>query len=88
MFLGLSLVFILIPLLDALGGLELINYIEHYGLMRRKQANGRYQNIRPHHFWNSAHRLTPRVLVGLPRHADRCHPFAVRSEPDADHVVC
>ncbi len=62
--------FFLTQSLVAICLLELINYIEHYGLMRQKQDNGRYQNISPHHSWNSAHRLTRRVLVGLPRHAD------------------
>ena len=67
---GAGVLFFLTQSAVAICLLELINYIEHYGLIRQKQANGRYQNIRPQHSWNSAHRITRGVLVGLPRHAD------------------
>ena len=33
--------------------LEVINYIEHYGLMRRKDENGIYESINKNHSWNS-----------------------------------
>ena len=33
--------------------LEVINYIEHYGLMRKKDENGIYESINKNHSWNS-----------------------------------
>ncbi|MEM6293542.1 MAG: alkane 1-monooxygenase [Myxococcota bacterium] len=50
--------------------LETINYIEHYGLVRRTQASGRYERVQPHHSWNASHRLTNRFLFNLQRHSD------------------
>jgi len=46
------------------------NYIEHYGLLRRKQDNGRYERCAPHHSWNSNHVLSNLVLFHLERHSD------------------
>lgn len=46
------------------------NYIEHYGLKREKQANGRYERCAPHHSWNSNHTLSNLVLFHLERHSD------------------
>ena len=57
--------------------LEVINYVEHYGLVRAQTASGAYERVRPHHSWNSTHRLTGRLLFNLPRHADH-HAFAHR----------
>ncbi len=57
--------------------LELINYIEHYGLARRQLPNGKYEKVTPHHSWNSAHRVTKHFLFALPRHADH-HAHASR----------
>lgn len=57
--------------------LEVINYLEHYGLERAEVRPGRYERIRPHHSWNSAHRLTNWYLFGLPRHSDH-HYLASR----------
>ena len=50
--------------------LETINYIEHYGLERKKQANGRYERVQPHHSWNSNHLIGRIVLYELTRHSD------------------
>ncbi len=50
--------------------LEVINYIEHYGLLREKQENGRYERCQPHHSWNSNHVVTNLVLYQLQRHSD------------------
>jgi alkane 1-monooxygenase len=33
--------------------LEVVNYIEHYGLLRQKDANGKYERTQPEHSWNS-----------------------------------
>lgn len=50
--------------------LEVINYIEHYGLLRQKEPNGRYERCAPRHSWNSNHVVTNLVLYQLQRHSD------------------
>jgi len=50
--------------------LELVDYIEHYGLLRRKRPNGRYEPTRPHHSWNSGHQASNWLLINLQRHSD------------------
>ena len=32
--------------------LETVNYIEHYGLLRKKNENGRYEKVKHYHSWN------------------------------------
>ena len=46
------------------------NYIEHYGLLRGKKPDGRYERCAPHHSWNSNHVLSNLVLFHLERHSD------------------
>lgn len=43
--------------------LETVNYIEHYGLRRKKMANGRYEPVRPFHSWNSNHPTRPYIFI-------------------------
>lgn len=50
--------------------LETINYIEHYGLQRKKLPSGRYERVQPHHSWNSNHYIGRIVLYELTRHSD------------------
>lgn len=51
------------------------NYIEHYGLQRRRLADGRYERCAPHHSWNSNHIVSNLMLFHLQRHADHhAHP--------------
>jgi alkane 1-monooxygenase len=50
--------------------LEVVNYIEHYGLSRRQLENGRYEKVEPHHSWNSNHLLGRAILFDLSRHSD------------------
>jgi alkane 1-monooxygenase len=50
--------------------LEVINYIEHYGLTRREIAPGEYERIAPHHSWDSSYRVSNWMLINLARHAD------------------
>jgi len=57
--------------------LEIINYVEHYGLERRRLPNGRWERVTPQHSWNAAHRLTNWYLFNLQRHADH-HDVASR----------
>ena len=50
--------------------LEVVNYLEHYGLLRQQDETGRYERTRPAHSWNSDHIVTNVVLYGLERHSD------------------
>ncbi|NJC27726.1 alkane 1-monooxygenase [Neolewinella antarctica] len=50
--------------------LETVNYIEHYGLVRRKSNSGRYEPVLPIHSWNSDHELGRIFLYELTRHSD------------------
>ncbi len=63
--------------LVAIGILEIINYIEHYGLLRKPSATTDYgfERIRPEHSWDSPSRVSNWLLINLPRHAD--HHMAV-----------
>ncbi len=52
------------------------NYVEHYGLLRLKDENGRYERCQPHHSWNSNHLFSNLVLFHLERHSDHhAHPL-------------
>lgn len=50
--------------------LELVNYVEHYGLSRKQLSNGRYEKVLPIHSWNSAHKFSNYLLFNLQRHSD------------------
>jgi len=50
--------------------LELVNYIEHYGLVRKQNESGRYERVLPKHSWNSNHELGRIFLYELSRHSD------------------
>jgi alkane 1-monooxygenase len=50
--------------------LEIINYIEHYGLQRKRQADGRYEAVEPRHSWNANTALVNAFLLNLQRHSD------------------
>lgn len=50
--------------------LEIVNYIEHYGLRREKGANGRWESVRESHSWNSNHWISRMLLFELSRHSD------------------
>jgi alkane 1-monooxygenase len=49
--------------------LEEVNYLEHYGLVRRRRADGRYETVTPRHSWNSSQRLSNWFLFNLQRHS-------------------
>ncbi len=60
----------------AIWQLELTNYVEHYGLTRKHLGDGVYEPVKPHHSWDSAHRVSGLLLINLQRHADHhVHPM-------------
>lgn len=61
----------------AAGSLEIINYVEHYGLERRRLADGRYERTTHLHSWNSDYALSNLMLFQLQRHSDH-HAFPKR----------
>lgn len=82
-FLGQALVGVLL--------LETINYVEHYGLVRRQldpsapgAVDGGFERVTPMHSWNQNNRLTNRLLLNLQRHADH-HANAQRPYPLLRH---
>lgn len=79
---------VLLPLLAvaAVGVLllETINYIEHYGLLRKQLDSGRYEPVNISHSWNSNHELGRIFLYELTRHADH-HDKANRKYPVLRH---
>lgn len=60
----------------AIWQLELVNYVEHYGLTRRHLGQGRYEPVRPHHSWNASPLVSNWLLINLQRHSDH------HSKPD------
>jgi alkane 1-monooxygenase len=50
--------------------LEVVNYLEHYGLLRQRNAAGRYEKVDPVHSWNSDRLSTNVFLYQLQRHSD------------------
>ncbi|MFW8635882.1 alkane 1-monooxygenase [Cribrihabitans pelagius] len=54
----------------AIWQLELVNYVEHYGLTRKHLGEGRYEPVKPRHSWNAAHKASNWLLINLQRHSD------------------
>lgn len=50
--------------------LEVVNYLEHYGLLRHKREDGRYERCLPRHSWNSNNVASNVLLYHLQRHSD------------------
>jgi alkane 1-monooxygenase len=56
--------------------LEVVNYLEHYGLLRQRREDGRYERTRPEHSWNSSNVASNVLLYHLQRHSDHhAHPL-------------
>jgi alkane 1-monooxygenase len=70
-------IFGLVPMLSFIGAaifgfltLETVNYIEHYGLSRKKNEFGAWEKTLPIHSWNSNHPVGRILLFELTRHSD------------------
>lgn len=64
--------------------LELVNYIEHYGIMRKQFPDGRYERVNPLHSWNASHKLSNYFLFQLQRHSDH-HYNAIKRYQVLNH---
>jgi alkane 1-monooxygenase len=60
--------------------LETVNYIEHYGLRRRVDGDGRREPFGLRHAWNADHVLSNSLLANLQRHSDH-HMHALTPFP-------
>ena len=50
--------------------LEIINYVEHYGLNREQDSNGRFVKVTEQHSWNVNTPIANTFLFNLQRHSD------------------
>ena len=71
--------------------LEVVDYLEHYGLERGRRPDGRYEITRPEHSWNSNNVASNVLLYHLQRHSDHhANPLrryqALRHEDDAPQL--
>ncbi len=76
--------FLLIQMAYAWWQLTSANYVEHYGLLRQKGLDGRYERCQPHHSWNANHLASNLVLFHLERHSDH-HAYAARRYQSLRH---
>jgi len=64
--------------------LELVNYLEHYGMERKKLSNGGYEKVTPIHSWNASQLVSNFLLFQLQRHSDH-HAYAYKRYQVLDH---
>lgn len=71
--------------------LETINYIEHYGLVRKEIAPGEYEKVNVTHSWNAPQRFSNYMLFKLQRHSDHHEnsykPYQVLSSKDESPML-
>jgi alkane 1-monooxygenase len=65
--------------------LEVVNYLEHYGLRRDKREDGRYERCMPRHSWNSNNVASNVLLYHLQRHSDH-HAYPTRRYQALRHL--
>ena len=63
-------VFLLLQSFLAILLLELFNYIAHYGLMRKRRADGRFERPTARHSWNTSNAFANRLIFNMGRHSD------------------
>jgi alkane 1-monooxygenase len=84
-------VFFILQSLVAISLLEVVNYIEHYGLLRARDENGNHERVFPKHSWNASERVTNFFLFNLQRHSDHHYKPTrryqiLRHQPDAPQL--
>lgn len=65
----------------------LADYVQHYGLRRTPDEQGKYGPVTPQHSWNSPHLGSSAMMLNAPRHSDHhLHPTrhypALQLEPE------
>jgi len=70
--------------------LELVDYIEHYGLTRKHLGEGKYEHVLPRHSWNATQQASNWLLINLQRHSDHHYKpnrrFPLLQTYDADEA--
>ncbi|WP_439153615.1 alkane 1-monooxygenase [Yoonia sp.] len=70
--------------------LELVNYVEHYGLTRKHLGDGKYEHVKPRHSWNASQKASNWLLINLQRHSDHHYKpnrrFPLLQTYDADEA--
>ena len=64
--------------------LETVNYIEHYGIVRKQNDSGQFERVNPQHSWNASHLISNFFLFQLQRHSDH-HYNAIKRYQVLDH---
>src|ERR1700710_58516 len=77
--------FLLLQAVIGFSLLEVVNYLEHYGLRRDKREDGRYERCLPEHSWNSNNVASNVLLYHLQRHSDH-HANPTRRYQALRHV--
>jgi len=72
-----AVVFFFMESFFAVALLEVVNYIEHYGLQRNKISNNQYERVNILHSWNADFTFSNYFLFKLQRHADH-HTWPTR----------
>lgn len=55
--------------------IHLSDYVQHYGLARRRLPDGRLEPVSPRHSWNAAQWYSSHMMLNAPRHSDHhAHP--------------
>ena len=77
-------VFWLLQSLIGILQLDLINYLQHYGLRRKRSADGRYESVNVHHAWSVGQVILDLALFNLLRHGEH-HAHSQRLYPTLRH---
>jgi alkane 1-monooxygenase len=64
--------------------LELVNYVEHYGIVRKQLPDGKYERVNPLHSWNTSFLISNFFLFQLQRHSDH-HANAIKRYQVLNH---
>lgn len=78
---GTGVIVLLILALHAQMQLMLSDYLQHYGLRRATDAQGRTEPMGPQHSWNAPQRFSAALMVNAPLHSDH-HMNPARRFPD------
>ena len=73
-----AMLFQLTVALGSICYLEITNYIEHYGLQRKRLPDGTYEKVTIRHSWNAPHRMSNYLVFKLQRHSDH-HENSLKS---------
>ncbi|MCU0390819.1 MAG: alkane 1-monooxygenase [Thermoflexibacter sp.] len=65
--------------------LEAVNYIEHYGILRKEIAPNKYEKVNTLHSWNANQLISNFFLFQLQRHSDH-HAFAHKRYQVLKHI--